>query len=109
MESMAIPAAFLHNCVAITVALLLALVLRVRWLVSLIAWGVTFGAGYLWRDMGAEWMNAWIEYVRKPVMDGGLWHESASQNEIVGILIFWLLPLGLAYAVTLMCIAKIEH
>ena len=109
MEASAIPAVFLHNCIAIVAALLLALVLRVRWLVTLIAWGVTFGAGYAWRNMGYEWMNAWIEYVRKPVIDGGLWHDSASQAEIVGLLIFWLLPLALAYAVTLACIAKIEH
>ncbi len=108
MESSAIPAVFLHNCIAVVVALLLASVLRIRWLVALITWSLTIGVSFFWKELGREWLLAWTKYLRWPVIDGGLWRDSATEGEIVGLLIFWLLPLALAYAAALAYIAKIK-
>jgi len=108
LEPSAIPAIFLHNCIAVVGALLLASVLRIRWLVALIVWSVTMGASFFWKELGQQWLLTWTVYLRRPVIDGGLWTDSASEGEIVGLLVFWLLPLALAYATALAYISKIS-
>lgn len=106
MENSAIPAVFLHNCAAVVLVLLLALVLHVRWLVTLIAAALVMAGSLLWKDIGYEWGAAWQKYFYKPVLEGGLWHDSTTETEIIGLILFWLLPLGLAYATSLATIAR---
>ena len=108
MDASAIPAVFLHNCGAVVITLLLTVFLRIRWLAALIAWGLTIGASFLWKDIGPEWYDAWMRYLYRPVVKGGLWHGTVTDVEIIGTIIFWLLPLGLAYATTLARITKIK-
>jgi hypothetical protein len=108
LESNAIAALFLHNCIAVVLVLLLSILVRIRWLVSLIAWSLTIGASFLWKGIGNEWFLAWNKYIKKLVFDGGLWRDSTTEAEIIGLLLFWLLPLGLAYATALARITKIK-
>lgn len=106
MEFDAYPALLLHNLTAMVLSLLLTIPLRVRWLVSLIAWMGTIWGSFIWKDIGISWQDPWRAYFYEPVLGGGLWRGSVTETEIVGILIFWLLPLALAYAVTLARIIK---
>jgi hypothetical protein len=108
LDTSAIPAAFLHNCIAVVLVLLFSTFIRIRWLVSLIAWALTIGVSFFWRDIGCDWYSAWQTYLHEPVFGKGLWTDSASEVEIIGLLIFWLMPLALAYATALARITKIS-
>ncbi len=109
LDTTAIPSIFLHNFIAVIGSLLLTIALRIRWLVTLIAWGVAFGTSFLWEKAGYEWHVTWKTYLYDPVLEGGLWHDSASDAEVFGLFLFWLMPLALAYMVALARIAKIER
>ncbi len=108
MEAMFFAPVMLHNAIAVVVALLITVVLRVRWLAALLSLASSIGASCLWRGIGQSWAIGWIRYLYKPVLGGGLWHGTVTHNEFVGLLLFWLLPLGLAYAVTLARVARIQ-
>jgi len=106
LESGAVPAAFLQNCSAIILALLIAPLLRIRWLSAFIACGGAFTLSLLWRNIGREWQAAWTVYFHNPLLKGGLWKGTLTNMEVIGVLVFWLLPLGLAYFTTLTLITK---
>lgn len=108
MESGAIPAIFLHNSIAVVLTLFLSFLIRIRWLVSLIAWSITFGLSFLWKGIGIDWFLAWKRYFRELIFEGGLWHNTVTEKEIAGLLIFWLLPLALAYATALARIVRVK-
>jgi hypothetical protein len=93
----------------VVLTLLLAFVLRIRWLVALVSFGITMAASLAWKSLGYEWMVAWGKYLYKPVLAGGLWRQSATEEEITGLIVFWLLPLALAYATAVARIAKIKR
>jgi hypothetical protein len=89
-------------------ALLLSIPLRIRWLITLIAWGLAIGVSFLWESAGYELHSAWRTYFYDPILGGGLWHDSASDTEIFGFFLFWLMPLALAYMVALARIGKMQ-
>ena len=109
MESGAIPAVFLHNCIAVVLTLILTLIIQIRWLVSLIAWSLTIGAAFLWKSIGTEWFLAWKRYFRELIYEGGLWQDPVTEKEITGLVLFWLLPLALAYVTALARIVKVKE
>jgi hypothetical protein len=109
LEVEAVPAIFLHNCVAVVSALLIAFALRIRWLVALISFGIAMASSLAWKSIGFEWEIAWKNYLYRPVIEGELWHGSATETEVAGVIIFWLLPLALAYVTALARIAKIKE
>ena len=109
MNTSSLPAIFLHNFIAVIATLLLSIPIRIRWLITLIAWGLALGVSFLWEQVGHVWHSTWKTYLYNPVFEGGLWHDSASDEEIYGFLLFWLMPLALAYMVALARIARIER
>lgn len=109
MDSTSLPAIFLHNFIAVIATLLLSIPIRIRWLITLIAWGLAFGTSFLWKQVDPVWNFTWKTYFYNPIFKGGLWHDSASDEEIYGFLLFWLMPLALAYMVALARIARIER
>jgi hypothetical protein len=109
LDTTAVPAIFLHNFIAVIATLLLSIPIRIRWLITLIAWGLAIGLSFLWEQVGLTWHFTWKTYFYNPIFGGGLWHDSASDAEVFGLFLFWLMPLALAYLVALARIARIER
>jgi len=106
LESLGVPAAFLHNCAAIMFVMLLSIFIHVRWLVIPVAWVFTIAGSFLWMKIGFGWYSAWYAYCYSPVIGGSLLRSPTTERKIIGLLIFWLLPLALAYAAAVARIAK---
>ena len=107
LDAVVLPAVFLHNGSAAVVALVLSSFLRVRWLVALLAWAAAMAASFLWKGIGPEWLFTWGYYVRRPVLEGGLWRGDLTQAELTGLLAFWLLPLAFGYLSALARVARV--
>jgi len=109
LDTTALPALFLHNLSAVIACLLLTIPLRIRWLCTLLAWGIAIGVSFMWERAGYQLHSTWKAYFYDPILGGGLWHDSASDAEVFGFFLFWLMPLALAYMMALARIGKMER